>query len=317
MMALALLLSAPAFAQTEKQPTETIELNRKVENLDRVPVISSIDLDKSGTLLALGGDDQQIRLWDVGKKAFVRTFQRQHKDWVRGVAFSGDRSRLATVCQDGQLHLWDVQNGTLLRSFTDAGRGAQKVVFHPDDNSLAVCGFEANVKIYDLSTGAVSNTLDAPGTNCRTIAYSSDGSLLAVGGRTGIVRVWQSATGKVLADLKGDGRRINAIAFSPDGKKLAIGSDGPFVTIWNPQDGTLLQTLPERPGKTFSIVFCDDDTLATGESDNVIRIWNLKTLTNTESLMGHTGTIATMVYEPTKKQLISGSFDTTLRFWHW
>ena len=314
-LAFVLLLSTSVFAQTERQPTETVELYRKVGNLDRVPVVSSIDLDRSGILLALGGDDHQIRLWDIDKKAFGRTFQQRHEDWVRGVAFSPDRTRLATVCQSGLVQLWDVQNGTLLRSLPNAGRGAQKIVFHPDGTSLVVCGFEANVKIYDLSTGSISQTLDAPGTNCRTIAYSPDGSLLAVGGRTGIVRVWLLATDKVLADLKGDGRRINAIAFSPDGKKLAVGGDGPFITVWDPTDGALLQTLPERPGKTFSLVFCDDDTLATGESDNAIRIWNLQTLQNTETLIGHTGTIATMVYEPTKKQLISGSFDTTLRFW--
>ena len=312
---IALLPTVTAFAQTQRQPTDTIELYRKVENLDRVPVVTSIDLDRSGKLLALGGDDQRIRLWDVEQKNFVRTFPSQHQDWVRGVAFSPDRTQLATVCQSGLVQLWDVQNGTLKKSFANAGRGAQQVVFHPDGKSLAVCGFNANVNIYDLATGSVSKTLTAHGMNNRTIAFSPDGSLLAVGGRTGVVRVWRLAADSVLADLKGDGRRINAIAFSPDGKKLAVGGDGPFITVWNPQDGSLLQTLPERPGKTFSLAFCNADTLATGESDNAIRIWNLETSQNTETLVGHTGTIATMVYEPTKKQLISGSFDTTLRFW--
>ena len=311
----ALLFTAPAFAQIQRQPTETIELIRKVENLDKVPVISAIDLDRSGKLLAFGGDDERIRLWDIEQKNFVRTFPQQHNDWVRGVAFSPDRTHLATICQSGLVQLWDVQSETLQKSLANAGRGAQQVVFHPDGQSLAVCGFDANVKIYDLKTGSVSKTLAAHGTSCRTIAFSPDGTLLAVGGRTGVVRVWRIAAGSVLADLKGDGRRINAIAFSPNGQKLAVAGDGPFITVWNPQDGSLLQTLPERPGKTFSLLFCDDDTLASGESDNAIRIWNLKTLQNTETLIGHTGTIATMVYEPTKKRLISGSFDTTLRFW--
>ncbi len=310
----ALLLSATTFAQTQQQPTETVELYRNVANLAKVPVVACIDLDSSGKLLAFGGDDHQIRLWDVERKTFVKNFQ-QHSDWVRGVAFSPDRSRLATVCQDGHVHLWDVQSGTLIHSFDDAGRGAQKIVFHPNGQSLAVCGFEANVKFYDLSSGTVSKILVAPGSNNRAIAFSPDGSLFAVGGRTGIVRVWQFATGKQVADLKGDGRRINAIAFSSNGQKLAVGGDGPFITIWNPLKGSLLQTLPERPGKTFSLTFCGDEILASGESDNAIRIWDLKTLKNTAILIGHTGTIATMIFEPAKNQLISGSFDTTLRFW--
>jgi WD40 repeat protein len=312
---LVLLFSAAVSAQTERQPTETIELYRKDANSSSAPVVDSIDLDRSGKFLALGGDDHGIRLWDVEQKKFVRTFPPQHQDWVRGVAFSPDRTYLATVCQSGLVRLWDAQNGTLVRSFTSAGPGARQVVFHPDGKTLAVCGADDSVRIYDIATGNVSKTLTASGTNNRTIAFSPDGTLLAVGGRTGVVRVWQTATGTMIADLKGDGRRINAIAFSPDGQKLVVGNDGPFITIWNPNDGSLLQTLPERPGKTFSLVFCDNDTLATGESDNAVRIWNLKTLTHTDTLVGHTGTIATMVYEPTKKQLITGSFDTTLRLW--
>jgi WD40 repeat protein len=85
--------------------------------------------------------------------------------------------------------------------------------------------------------------------------------------------------------------------------------------IWKPTDGTLLQSLQERPGKTFSLVFCGQTLLASGESDNAIRIWDIAQNRNTLTLLGHTGTISTMIYESTSNKLISGSFDTSLRFW--
>ncbi len=310
-------MATSAWAQSTVGPLETVELYKKVGSADRVPVVTCIDVESQGKLLAIGGDDQKIRLWDVDQKTFLQhQFGQQHEDWIRGVAFSPDKSRLVTVCQDGHVRLWNVQNGTQTQRFENAGRGAQKVVFHPQGTSIAVCGFDMNVKVYDVATGSLKQTLAAHGTNQRTIAFSPDGSLLAVGGRTGVVRVWQLSSGKVLADLKGDGRRINAIAFSENGQRLAVAGDGPFITVWNPLDGSLLQTLPERPGKTFSLTFCGDDVLATGESDNAIRLWNLKTLQNTATLLGHTGTIATMIYEPTTQRLITGSFDTTFRFWN-
>ncbi|MDR0337862.1 MAG: WD40 repeat domain-containing protein, partial [Planctomycetaceae bacterium] len=294
--------------------SETIRLYEQIANINRVPVITCIDLEKNGRLLAIGGDDCVVRLWDVQAKGFIRELQ-EHLDWVRGLAFSPDQSRLATVGQDGQIKLWDVQNGTLVRSLKGSIRGTQKVLFHPNGSQFAVCGFEKNVRIYDTTTGNLLKTLETHGANNKAIAFSPDGSLLAVGGRTGVIRVWQTSDYQQLTDLKGDGRRVHTVAFSPNGSQLASGGEGPFIMIWQPTNGTLLQSLQERPGKTFSLVFCGPTLLASGESDNAIRIWDITQNRNTLTLLGHTGTISTMIYEATSNRLISGSFDTSLRFW--
>lgn len=296
------------------EPSETIRLYEQVANINRVPVITCIDLEKNGRLLAIGGDDCIVRLWDVQAKGFIRELQ-EHLDWVRGLAFSPDQTRLATVGQDGQIKLWDVQNGALVRSLKGSVRGTQKVLFHPNGSQFAVCGFEKNVRVYDAATGNLLKTLETHGTSNKAIAFSPDGSLLAVGGRTGVIRVWKTSDYQQLTDLKGDGRRVHTVAFSLDGSQLASGGDGPFIMIWKPTDGTLLQSLQERPGKTFSLVFCGQTLLASGESDNAIRIWDIAQNRNTLTLLGHTGTISTMIYESASNRLISGSFDTSLRFW--
>ncbi|MDR2440968.1 MAG: WD40 repeat domain-containing protein [Planctomycetaceae bacterium] len=304
----------PKIEQKILESSETIRLYEQITNIDRVPVITCIDLEKNGRLLAIGGDDCIVRLWDVQTKGFTRELQ-EHLDWVRGLAFSPDQTRLATVGQDGQIKLWDVQNGALVRSLKGAVRGTQKVLFHPNGSQFAVCGFEKNVRVYDAATGDLLKTLETHGTSNKAIAFSPDGSLLAVGGRTGAIRVWKTSDYQHLTDLKGDGRRVHTVAFSPDGAQLASGGDGPFIMIWKPTDGTLLQSLQERPGKTFSLVFCGKTLLASGESDNAIRIWDITQNRNILTLLGHTGTISTMIYEATTNRLISGSFDTSLRFW--
>ncbi|MDR2117477.1 MAG: WD40 repeat domain-containing protein, partial [Planctomycetaceae bacterium] len=304
----------PKIEQKILEPSETIRLYEQINNINRVPVITCIDLEKNGQLLAIGGDDCVVRLWDVQAKGFIRELQ-EHIDWVRGLAFSPDQSRLATVGQDGQIKLWDVQTGSLVRSLKISQRGTQKILFHPNGSQFAVCGFEKNVRIYDAATGNLLKTLETHGTSNKAIGFSPDGSLLAVGGRTGVIRIWKTSDYQQLTDLKGDGRRVHTVAFSPDSSQLASGGDGPFIMIWKPTDGTLLQTLQERPGKTFSLVFCGKTLLASGESDNAIRIWDVTQNKNIITLLGHTGTISTMIYETATNRLISGSFDTSLRFW--
>lgn len=300
--------------QSFVESSEVIRLYEQLFDPGKVPVVTCIDLEKNGKLLALGGDDHSVRLWDVEKKQFTLQLE-EHLDWVRGLAFSPDRSRLATVGQDGQIRIWNVQTGKALQTPIQSARGMQKIVFHPKGKYLAVCGFEDAVRIYVVETGKLHSTLPTPGTGNRAIAYSPNGSLLAVAGRTGVIRVWKTSDTKNPIDLQGDRRRVNALAFNSDGSVLASAGDGPFILLWNPKTGKQVDQLPERPGKTFSLTFCDDQTLASGESDNVIRIWNLSTKTQNATLLGHTGTISTMIFEPSTGQLISGSFDTSIRFW--
>ncbi|MGL6195456.1 MAG: WD40 repeat domain-containing protein, partial [Thermoguttaceae bacterium] len=133
-----------------------------------------------------------------------------------------------------------------------------------------------------------------------------------------IIKVWNADSGEIVHELSGDGRRVNALEFNSDGSQLAVAGEGPNITIWNMKNGKRAVTLPERTGKTFSLAFCGNDVLASGESDNAIRFWDLTTgvyYADTGGQAGHTGTIATLVYDPVKDILLSGSFDTTVRVW--
>ena len=312
------ILSATSlFAQSAVniQPAEVIPVYDSA--LETIPVITSLDIDPSGNLLAMGGDNHRVRLWDVDAKK-IRLEIREQLDWVRGIAFSDDQKHLVIVGQDGQIEIRNVQTGDLVRRIQGKDRGTQAVAFRPGGQEFAVCGFSTYVPVYNTVTGKVVRELKAHGTSNRAIRFSPDGKYLAVAGRTGIIRVWNADTGIVDYELSGDDRRVNALAFSSDSSRLAVGGDGPNITIWSMKSGKRVITLPERTGKTYSLEFCGENLLASGESDNTIRFWNLDTKTSTAdtaSPNGHLGTIATLVFDAKKNVLASGSFDTTVRFW--
>ena len=296
------------------EATKVVRLHDEIGRNSPIPIVKCVDVEQRGQLLAFGGDDHIVRLWNVPAQKFISTL-RGHREAVRGLTFSPDASRLATVAQDGQIHFWNVQDGRLLRTLNEPARGARQIIFQPDGSRFAVCGFDKNVRIYDATTYRLLATLPAHDTNNETVAYSADGSLLAAGGRTGVVRIWKTSDNKHLTDIGGDSRRVRAIAFSPDGTQLATGGEGPFIMLWNPQTGKLIRIFDERPGKTFSLVFCGNDILASGESDNMVRLWNPATGRQAATLSGHTGTISTMTYEPKSQNLVTGSFDASVRFW--
>ena len=60
---------------------------------------------------------------------------------------------------------------------------------------------------------------------------------------------------------------------------------------------------------------CGANLIATGGSDNTVRIWNWQTRDEAEHFVGHTGSVATLAFDPASGVLISGSYDTTVRVW--
>jgi WD40 repeat protein len=105
------------------------------------------------------------------------------------------------------------------------------------------------------------------------------------------------------------------LAWSEDGTRLASGGDDRAARIWNVAAGKLQTTLPDRPGKILSLVFCGPNRLAAGSTDNLIRVWDLAADKESCRLSGHTGSVAALVWDPTPAMLVSGGFDTTVRLW--
>jgi WD40 repeat protein len=64
-----------------------------------------------GKLLASGGDDETVRLWDVDKAKQHGEPLKGHTDWVLDVAFSPNGKLLASASEDKTVRMWDVESG--------------------------------------------------------------------------------------------------------------------------------------------------------------------------------------------------------------
>ena len=105
------------------------------------------------------------------------------------------------------------------------------------------------------------------------------------------------------------------MAYSPDGKLLAIGGQQRVVRLLNATSGQPVADLPEQPGEVLSLCFCGNTILASAGSTNVIHLWNLATNQEKCRLVGHTGSVTTLVFNSAAETLVSGSYDTTVRLW--
>jgi WD40 repeat protein len=281
------------------------------EKLGRAAVITSVRLQPGGTRLAVAGDDHLVSIWDWVEDRLVVQL-RGHLDWVQALAYSPDGQVLVSAGNDRQVIFWNASSGDRLGLLETLPCAVTQLSFNHRGDQLAVTGFECGVRIYDVAERRLIRELTGSSDDLRALAFSPDDRWIAVGGRDGRVFVWRSDNGQLVADYAAHRQRIRDLAFAPEGGQLVTCGEDRRVHVRELGEDRGFD-LPRYPGKVYALVFCSPNCLATGGSDNVVRLWDLTERKLVGELRDHHGSIAALASNG--DILVSGSFDTTIRIW--
>ena len=237
--------------------------------------------DPDGRILASGGMDKTVRLWDVAAAHTISTLT-GHTAPVSSVGFSQDGRILASGSQDKTVRLWDVATHRQIGlSLTGHTGSVVSVAFSPDGKTLASGGGsfvdgnslieDTTVRLWDVATHRqVALSLTGHTGDVESVRFSPDGTILASGGGflDGTVRLWDVATHRQIGQpLTGHRLDVQSVAFSPDGTILASGSQDKTVRLWDVATHRQIgQPLTGHDGEVRSVAFSPDGrTLAAGQ----------------------------------------------------
>jgi WD40 repeat protein len=250
--------------------------------------VYSVAFSPDGKLLASGGADNTIILWDVETREPIGQPLTGHLDWVTTVAFSPDGKILASGSADTTIILWDVATrqrvGQPLKAHPSEFAWVMSVDFSPDGKTLAAGGIGDNIILWDVSTvrntrvdmGAlVGKALSGDIGNIESVAFSPDGKILASGTDDNIIVLWDLETGQAIGQpLAGHSDEVTSVTFSPDGKVLASsGRDGIF--LWDVQTGEPIGQRLGRPAEVDSVAFSPDGGLLVSGGWDGVFLWDL------------------------------------------
>jgi len=110
-------------------------------------------------------------------------------------------------------------------------------------------------------------------------------------------------------------RTVSGLNFSPDGRCLVTCSYDKTVRIWGLRDGSskVLTTFGDFPRS----VRCSPDGrhIASGGDLRTILIWNVRTGKMVTRWRGHCSLVASLVFTPDGKGLLSASWDKQVKHW--
>jgi WD40 repeat protein len=282
------------------------------------------------TLLAAGGSDRAIRVWDLavlggeasaGSAPPLHTLL-GHTQTIRGLVFSDDGKRLASASADderrlGEIMLWDLRTG---QEVLTIDRPAGELAFHfsPRAWQLAAAGMDGTLSVWDGTPGRELLVLPDAG---QGVAWGGPKGerLLAVFGPGQSIKLLDASSGRELRTLggrDGHGGKVLRAVFSPDGSRLATASEDRTVKLWDVATGEVVRTLRGHGDTVFAVAFSPDgSTLASASGDETVRLWDARTGELRRTFRGHGDRVLCVAFSPDGRHVASGGEDEKILVW--
>ncbi|WP_367048507.1 protein kinase [Streptomyces sp. Je 1-332] len=306
--------------------------------------VGSLDISAGGEALATSGGGE-IRLWDVGSGALMRTIT-VHERGERGGPFAGiDKVQLSadggTVMawgRSGTATAWSTSSGAERYSMSDERligtdatpesiRWMIPMAMSPDaarftaDGRCALIGGDGadqRFRLWDLETGTLLRKLEGHKGMPRAAWVGPADRIAATGASDGTVRLWDLGTGRCDAVLRGHTHGVMAVTMSADGSLVASagGYDDLSIRVWDTATGACTAVLEGQRDNARRMRFTPDGRFLISSHDGAeMRLWDLAKGTCLRTVETQPGQLGQLAVTADGAYAVTGGSDGHVRLW--
>ncbi|KAF9548727.1 hypothetical protein EC957_005660 [Mortierella hygrophila] len=283
--------------------------------------ISTVLFSPDGQHIASSSSDKSVRIWCASTGTWrLETICRGHSGRITSIAYSTDGQHLASGSDDNTVRTWDPRTGSsgpIFRGHTDQ---VVSVAYSQCGSQLVSCGRDKALRVWDCRAavkGAVlfgrTNSLPSgmyPYSTIKRQNSDSDKPIQPTRPRP-LVRTFCSES---------FGRNdTTCIAVSSDAVLVASASMNVDTPTINVSFGITLQhryALNGHAKKISSITFSpDNQTIASGDSSGVLRVWNAQSGDDIWNRKEHNGKVMSIAYSLNGEHIVSSGEDGTVLLW--
>jgi WD40 repeat protein len=262
----AIIWSTP---DTETKPIALKTLTGHVEPL------TYVSWSPDDTMLLSCGNDNVVKLWDVGTGKCLRTFTK-HGSSVTVCSWFPDGKHFVSGGLDKNIFMMDI-DGNEIRSWVVSQ--VNDLAITSDGRFMIVLAQEKKIRIYDIEERTESSIQETDPIS--SLDLSSDNRYLlcsVVAHNAQEIRLWDLEERKLVQKYQGHKLTrfvVRACFGGVNQAFVASGSEDSQVYVWHKETGTLLLVLPGHSGTVNAVSWNGRNPymLASCSDDHTIRIW--------------------------------------------
>lgn len=312
----------------------TGELKKSWKNLHVGPV-SCLTYSSSTELLASGGSDSLIRIWDFKKKLCKGTLKGA-QGVVSVIKFHPKENIILGAGDDGSINAWNVETRETLKKFPGHISRVTSLSFSTDGNFFVSSSRDKVLIIWDFEQGKQMRTVPVyEGVECATVLphklllpngielNDPTKIYVASAGEEGTVKIWQINDSKLLYKQESSiiskaseegGLAITQMLYNEQLQQIALVSFDHNIIVHEIATFKCCKQLIGFTDEILDLLLMGrkDQFLVMATNSNDIKVYDLLTM-NSIILKGHTEIVLALA--SFKNILLSSGKDNTIRLW--
>ncbi|XP_048867446.1 telomerase protein component 1 [Brienomyrus brachyistius] len=295
--------------------------------------LNCVTFHPEGQLLAVGGWDGGVRLWNWLTGEIAATLS-GHQQSVRSLCFSPSTAHLSSGSLSGEVRMWSLPSHACVGCY-QAHRGSTEVLSFVEEGRMLLSGGADNM--VQLWSGVLGRSLCQLGeektssdrstlSKSQALCVSAAGGYVAVGYHGDGLKLFSEESGEMLWSSENFSESVQCLVWigtQKEAELLVTGGGDKIMRMWKRMEASLeLQgSFGTQQGAVVAMAQ-SPSFLASASEDFTIALWSLEDLAENPSspnlvslLRGHQGGVTCLSFSPSGDKLLSGGKDQALLVW--